>query len=700
MEVLLNFLYSNCYCIIIAAILIGTWLKWLSWLLDRTYPPLDPTINYKHQTRQLPDGSRVTYSLTGTKLKSYVYDDIRTAYDAIFRGLRVSHNGPMLGIRKKLENGKLGPYVWMNYRQVINKIDAFADGLYSLGCGVGQNVFFGLYSKNRPEWVISEYSIYKMNSVVVPLYDTLGRQAVDHIIKQCNLQTVICDSNDKAIALMKNGNVNDVLKRIIVMDTLNDKTIDIARDYNFKLLQFDDVQSMGKNAAENPIFQKPKPSDISTVCYTSGTTGIPKGVVLTHANMVATTVMFFHVKHFTMTPDQVLLSFLPLAHMYERICENAAILIGGRIGYYSGDVKKLIEDIELLRPTVVPLVPRVLNRIYDNILNEARKNPLKLLILKAAILWKSLILKRHCLRNNTWADKIVFQKIRDKMGGRLKLIFSGAAPAAPEVLQFCRVVLGCSIIEGYVYVKFVPSGQTECVAACTGTLEGDFTAGHVGTPLMNTAIKLVDTPEIGYFAANNEGEVCIKGPNVFSGYYQNLEATNEALDADGWLHTGDIGSWNPNGSLRIIDRKKFIFKLQQGEYIAPEKLENIYIKSVYVAQVFVYGDSLKSSLIGVVVPDEEMLKKLAARRFHISNVSLKEICRNDQIKAYVLKDMNEIDIFCMLFTIYIFQIKDIYLEAEPFSVKNGLLTPTLKNRRNDMKRHYSSQISKMYAKLL
>ncbi|VDD91172.1 unnamed protein product [Enterobius vermicularis] len=430
------------------------------------------------------------------------------------------------------------------------------------------------------------------------------------------------------------------------------------------------------------LWQKPGPKDISTICFTSGTTGVPKGVILTHGNMIATTVMFFHVKRFAMVPSQVLLSFLPLAHMYERICENAAIAIGCRIGYYSGDVRNLLDDMQALRPTVVAMVPRVLDRIYDRQLITVSE--------------QTFLRQYFC--NETLADKLVFQKIRQKFGGNLLLIFTGAAPVSQEVLQFSRVVLGCSIVEGY--------GQTECVAACTATVEADFTAGHVGTPMLNTAVKLVDASEIGYFAKNNAGEICVRGPSVFKGYYKDEAATREALDGSGWLHTGDIGSWNKNGTLKIIDRKKFIFKLQQGEYIAPEKIENIFIRSQYVTQAFVYGESLKCSLIAIVVPDDQvwldcglkfMLRKLAAESFSMNNASLSDICSNVNIKRHVMNDMNSIGRRNGLFSFEC--VKDIYLTVEPFTVENGLLTPTFKNRRNNFKKQYSSVIADMYSKL-
>ena len=179
------------------------------------------------------------------------------------------------------------------------------------------------------------------------------------------------------------------------------------------------------------------------------------------------------------------------------------------------------------------------------------------------------------------------QAVQEGFGGRLRLMVVGSAPLATNVINLVRCALGAVIVEGY--------GQTECTAPCTLTFPGDYEAGHVGPPIAACAVKLVDVAEMEYYACNGEGEICVKGPTVFHGYLNDREKTDEVLDSNGWLHTGDIGKWMENGTLKIIDRKKHIFKLSQGEYIAPEKLENIFIRSPFVAQIFVHGESLKVS---------------------------------------------------------------------------------------------------------
>lgn len=271
------------------------------------------------------------------------------------------------------------------------------------------------------------------------------------------------------------------------------------------------------------------------------------------------------------------------------------------------------------------------------------------------------------------------------MGGRVRIMVTGAAPISPTVLTFLRAALGCQIFEAY--------GQTESSAGCTISMPGDWIAGHVGAPLICNIIKLDDVEEMNYFSSNNEGEICIKGPNVFKGYLRDPEKTAEAIDKDGWLHTGDIGTWLPNGTLKIIDRKKNIFKLAQGEYIAPEKIENIYVRSAAVAQVFVHGESLRSFLIGIVVPDPETLPEFAAKLG--LKGSYEDLCKNPAVKKAILEDMVRLGKEAGLKSFE--QVKDLYIHTDMFSVENGLLTPTLKAKRADLVKFFKKQIEALYA---
>lgn len=375
-----------------------------------------------------------------------------------------------------------------------------------------------------------------------------------------------------------------ILKTIVVIKEIKPATLQRAKERGIRILSFEEVEKLGAKTMAPEV--PPKPSDLCTVCFTSGTTGNPKGVMLSHANVLSGIcgVNLQFGEHKLRTTD-IHMSFLPLAHMLERCCENAVFYFGGCVGFYSGDIKVLSDDMKMLKPTVMPAVPRLLNRIFDKVMSEASRSAVKKTLLNMALSSKQAELQKRIIRNNSLWDKVVFKKVQEGFGGRLRLMVVGSAPLAANVLTFIRCALGCIIVEGY--------GQTECTAPITLTVQGDYEPGHVGPPVACNAVKLVDVPEMEYYAIQQQGEICVKGANVFLGYFEDPEKTNEAIDKDGWLHTGDVGEWRPNGTLKIIDRRKHIFKLSQGEYIVPEKIENIYIRSSFIEQIFVHGESLK-----------------------------------------------------------------------------------------------------------
>uniref|UniRef100_A0AAY4BG93 Long-chain-fatty-acid--CoA ligase n=1 Tax=Denticeps clupeoides TaxID=299321 RepID=A0AAY4BG93_9TELE len=516
------------------------------------------------------------------------------------------------------------------------------------------------------QWTIAELSCYTYSLVAVPIYDTLGTEAMDYIINMASISTVICDIPDKArIILDCISDREHMVRTIVIMEPFDNELAERAKKSGVELISMKDMETHCHCYSPQP----PKPDDLAIVCFTSGTTGNPKGAMLTHGNVVANCAAFIKMTESVLLPrtKDVLISFLPLAHMFERVVEGVVLVHGARIGYFQGDIRLLMDDLKTLRPTIFPVVPRLLNRMFDKIFGQAN-TPLKRWLLDFATRRKESEMKSGVVRKDSMWDKLIFSKVQASLGGRVRLMITGAAPVSPTVLTFLRAALGCQFYEGY--------GQTECTAGCTMSMPGDWTAGHVGPPLPCNHVKLVDVPDMNYFAANGEGEVCVKGANVFKGYLKDPEKTGDAIDGDGWLHTGDVGKWLPNGTLKIIDRKKHIFKLAQGEYIAPEKIENIYIRSDPVAQIFVHGDSLQACLVGIAVPDPDFL-------FHLKKAILEDILRFG--KEGGLKSFE--------------QVRDIVLHPEMFSVQNGLLTPTLKAKRTELRNHFRDQIDQLYARI-
>ncbi|TKC34478.1 hypothetical protein EI555_012527 [Monodon monoceros] len=372
------------------------------------------------------------------------------------------------------------------------------------------------------------------------------------------------------------------------------------------------------------------------------------------------------------TCADVHISYLPLAHMFERMVQSVVYCHGGRVGFFQGDIRLLSDDMKALCPTIFPVVPRLLNRMYDKIFSQADTS-LKRWLLEFAAKRKQAEVQSGIIRNDSIWDELFFHKIQASLGGCVRMIVTGAAPASPTVLGFLRAALGCQVFP----LCGLPWGQW----------------GHVGAPLPCNHIKLVDVKELNYWTSKGEGEICVRGPNVFKGYLKDPERTKEALDDDGWLHTGDIGKWLPAGTLKIIDRKKHIFKLAQGEYIAPEMIENIYIRSEPVAQMYVHGDSLKAFLVGIVVPDPEVMPSWAQKRGIEGTYA--ELCTNKELRKAILEDMVRLGKESGLHSFE--QVKAIHIHSDMFSVQNGLLTPTLKAKRPELREYFKKQIEELYS---
>uniref|UniRef100_A0A8C9YWR7 Arachidonate--CoA ligase n=1 Tax=Sander lucioperca TaxID=283035 RepID=A0A8C9YWR7_SANLU len=611
------------------------------WLATRPRP-IKPPCSLLHQSEEVPheDGGHRSMMGDSSKLLAYYHDDARTMYEVFQRGLHISGDGPCLGSR--LPNQ---PYKWISYKEVTARAEHLGSGLLHQGCQPNPSQFIGVFSQNRPE-------------VTLTLCLNLGLSLTD-------ISTVICDKVEKAQVLLENVERKETpgLQRIILMDDFESSIVEHGK----KEFHFIDV-GVG-------------------VCFLSAYTGNPKGVMLTHGNVVADFSGFLKV---TDVSDCVFFCPFPrksfIAHYLCLSLQSVVYCHGGRIGFYQGDIRLLPDDMKALQPTIFPVVPRLLNRMYDKIFSQAN-TPLKRWLLNFAAKRKGAEVSNGIIRSDSLWDKIFFSKIQASLGGRLRMIITGAAPTSPAVLGFLRAALGCQVYEAY--------GQTECTAGCTFTTPGDWTPGHVGAPLPCNLIKLVDVPDKNYFASKGEGEVCVKGPNVFKGYLKDPERTAETLDADSWLHTGDIGKWLPNGTLKIIDRKKHIFKLAQGEYISPEKIENIYIRSEPVAQLYVHGDSLQSCLVGIVVPDPEVMPEWAKKKGIIG--TYKDLCKNTELKKAILKDLVHLGKASGLHSFE--QVKNIYIHNEMFSIVNGLLTPTLKAKRPELKEFFKEKIDQLYSSI-
>mmetsp|Transcript_35882 Transcript_35882/g.79890 ORF Transcript_35882/g.79890 Transcript_35882/m.79890 type:complete len:699 (+) Transcript_35882:158-2254(+) len=615
-------------------------------------------------------------------------DNIRTLYDNWETSIGRYPHVPFLGTRKKDDKGKLGPYTWMTYLQAGDVRTSIGSGLLQLN--LAPKAAVGIYSVNSREWVLMDAALHAYNMVSVPLYDTLGPDAVEYICNHAELSAVGCSAQVLPILLQCLPRCPTV-KTLIVWNVTDGRIPDAPAGCNVRIVSLDQVESLGRRHPRAHV--PPKPSDIATLCYTSGTTGVPKGAVLTHNNLIASAAGTCAIIDMWVPGDRHI-CYLPLAHIYERVNLVVATHLGSAVGFYSGNVQELLDDVLALKPQVFVSVPRLWNRIYDRVMATIRtSSPIARMLFERAYAHKKACLEKGDPVGGRWGqlyDRLVFSKIRAKVGGEVKLMTTGASPISDEVMMFLRICFGASVMEGY--------GMTEAACTISITRPDDFTTGHVGAPIPSIEIKLVDIPEMGYNNSDKpypRGEICVRGPSVFLGYYKDEAQTREVLDEDGWLHTGDVGMWIARGRLKIIDRKKNIFKLAQGEYIAPEKIENVYTRSPFALQVFVYGDSLRAHLVALVVPDPEVLLPWAKERNLPQDIAA--LCADPHVTAAILKSMQEEARVAQLRGFE--QVAAVHLIADPFTVENGLLTPTFKLKRPQAKAKYQGEIDALYAAL-
>ncbi|GBG28442.1 Long-chain-fatty-acid--CoA ligase 1 [Hondaea fermentalgiana] len=620
----------------------------------------------------------------------------RSLYE-VFRLAAETHGSrKCLGRRVTLPNGQLGGFdEWTTYGETLDRAHNFGAGLTNLGLctpNTDDLQLLGFFGKNRPEWVIGDIGCYSQGIVPVPMYDTLGADSVEYVVRQTELKTMFCTMEE--LERVCEVAQKDLLGAAILMDGefLNEADVARARQQaeasGLKLYTVREVEAVGK---ENPApLVLPRGEDVAFFCYTSGTTGDPKGALIRHSGLLSCMASFRDLG-LIMTHEDVYLSYLPLPHVFERGCLYTALSGGAAVGFYGGETQLIVEDLVALRPTLFPSVPRLYNRIYDKLragVDEAGG-------VKKWLFEKALAAKKEGLRAGRYThpvwDRLVFNPVKAKVGlDRARIMCTGSAPISSHVLEFLRAVFGCPVLEGY--------GQTESSLLISVPLMNDTTLNHVGIPAPCCEIRLEDVADMGYRATDKEhngeacegrGEICFRGPNSFKEYYRMPEKTAETIDEDGWVHTGDIGLWTPEGRLRIIDRKKNIFKLAQGEYVAAEKIENIMLRSPLAAQIFVYGDSLQSCLVAIIVPDADALQ---TRGMAVDDPATKQAIFDSVVKEARDAALNGYEIP-----------KRIHISPQELSMlpeRNGLttlLTPTFKLVRNKAKDYFAPEIDAMYA---
>ncbi|MBM4170103.1 MAG: long-chain fatty acid--CoA ligase [Ignavibacteria bacterium] len=578
-------------------------------------------------------------------------------------------NRPML--MHKIEK----QYVGISYKEYRTRVEHFALGLASLGVKQGDRL--SIVAENRPDWVISDMAMVILGAVNVPIYPTLTPKQIEYIFNDAGVKVAVVSNLYQLNKVLKIQKEVKTLKRIIVMSEKDVPT-------GGTVLGFSSVQGMGREFhKENPDYLRKsmsriKPEDLLTIIYTSGTTGNPKGVMLTHRNLV--TNIKASAEIISLGEEDVLLSFLPLCHSFERMAGYYTAMACGSTVAYAESVETVRDNLLEVRPTVVTTVPRLFERIHSRIQKQVDSSPAPR---RKIFHWALNIGKDYAKARKAGAipamlhakhriaSKLVFSKLKERTGGRIKYFVSGGA-ALPRVLGEFFEAVGIQILEGY--------GLTETSPVLTANRLDDYKFGTVGKPIHGVQIKIAE-----------DGEILAKGPNIMVGYYNNPKATAEVIDKDGWFHTGDIGMFDSEGHLMITDRKKHLFVSSGGKNIAPQPIENLFLESKYVDQFVLVGDG-RMFLSALIVPEFEILKEFATER---------NITYGDQEDLIHMKDVQklfqtEIDRLQKDLPAYE-RVRRFELLPQTLTVEGGEITPTMKVKRRTVEEKFSHLIEKMYA---
>lgn len=587
----------------------------------------------------------------------------------------------------------MGEYKWKTFVEVERLAASFGRGLRLLGQSSKANVV--IFAETRAEWLIAAHGCFKQNIPVVTIYATLGDDAIAHGINETEVSLVI--TSHDLLPKFRNilSNTPKVKKVVYMEDQLAKTDVSGFKD-GVDIIPFSEVV---KNGASSDISEAPpSPDDIAIIMYTSGSTGVPKGVLLTHKNMISTLKAYSDAVY--IYNDDVFLGYLPLAHVFELLAESVCLLCGVSIGYStpltmidsSSKIKKGTKgDASVLRPTCLTAVPLILDRISKGVHDKvSRGSDFTQALFNFAYKYKCVWTKRGF--DTPFMNRVIFGQTRQLMGGRLRLVLSGGAPLSPDTHELIKICLCVKVIQGY--------GLTETCSSATVMDSHDRTTGRVGGPTTGCDIKLVDWEEGNYRVTDKpfpRGEIIIGGDNISPGYYKMPERTKEEFFEEGgrrWFKTGDIGEFHADGVMKIIDRKKDLVKLQLGEYVSLGKVEAELKTCPIVENICVYGDATKHYTVALIVPNPSQLITLG-KRLGLNSLNFEQLCVNQTVEKTVLQEIEEHGKKCKLEK---FEIPAaVKLCAEVWSPDMGLVTAAFKLKRKDIQDRYQHEINRMYA---
>jgi long-chain acyl-CoA synthetase len=567
--------------------------------------------------------------------------------------------------------------IWesVTWRQALEKLPAGVMGLIDLGFQKGDTV--GIFSRTRREWSEADLTILTAGGVTIGLYPSASLWEMTHIVSHSGLQ--ICFVEDEALLdkLLAVQARTGLPKKMVLLETA-------ARHLPSAVITLEAFIVRGQitHAADpkrfEAVWRSVRPSDLATIAYTSGTTGPPKGVMITHANLYYTAINATKMHHYEASDFGI--AFLPLTHMLQRMSVYAAMHLG-IVGAYAESIDKLVENFQELHPTVQVSVPQIFERIYNRVHQMLDSGSfLKRRIFQWAVATgreaavyrqKNQPLPTFLAAKHAIAHRLVFQKIHDVFGGRVKYLLCGGAPMPMYLLEFFNAV-GLLIMEGY--------GLTETVAPVAVNRAQRFKFGTVGQLIPGMEAK---------FAA--DGELMLRGQGLFQGYYKDPEATAAAIDYEGWFHTGDIAVMDDEGFITITDRKKDLIVTAGGKNIAPQNIENLIRTHPLISQVMVYGDRRKY-LTALITVNEHELRNFAKRE-NLTDVGPTALAGHQKVRQAISDHVQAINSRLAPYE----QIKRFTILPHDFTEEAGELTPTLKIRRREVIKHYGDKVEDLYA---
>ncbi len=564
---------------------------------------------------------------------------------------------PALGTKRD------GQWQWATYGELARLVDRCRGGLAALGVGPGDRV--AIISENRLEWAVAAFATYGLGAIYVPMYASQLRSEWKHILD---------DSGAKAV-LAGGDRITTIARELAAESTFIQHLIELD-------LPREDPRGFGQLLAlggEHPCpARHPDPDAVVTFIYTSGTTGLPKGVVLTHGNIVSNLVALQEV--FPISPDDRSLAFLPWAHSYGQVCELYNGINQGSSSAINDAIPNLLQNLAEVRPTTLVAVPRIFNRLYDSVVEQVADRPAP--VRKMFEQGLKTAAKHRGGERDTWLhelelrldDRLIFSKVRDRLGGRLRLVTSGAAALSREVAELVDAA-GLPVYEGY--------GLTETSPIVTTNTPEHRRLGSVGRPLPGVRVDIDRTVTFGA----KEGEIVVHGPNVMKGYHNLPEETARTLTDDGGLRTGDLGYLDDDGFLYITGRIKEQYKLENGKFVMPGRLEEQLKLSPYVANVMVHGENRPFN-VAIVVPDRDALARWAERRGITG-----ELAKSPAVRGLLEAEVRERAQGVRGYEVP----QRILVVEEDFTTENGMLTPTLKLKRRAVLARYRAELDALYA---